>query len=248
MEKDIYIQFLETPQGIQQEDALALKTIVEEFPYFQSARALYLKALKNQESFKYNNQLKKTAAHTTDRTVLFELITSKDFEVPLKKEEKFSLKNILTTSKKTEKDEIEEVLAIGKPLHFTHNETFSFNQWLQLSAKKPIIRHVKDEEDNTIEEQKSAIQNEHDDIINRFIANNPKISRPNKTTSNNDFKINEPEQSSQLMTETLAKVYLEQKKYDSAIQAYKILSLKYPEKSGFFADQIKRVQILQNNK
>ena len=86
MEKDIYIQFLETPQGIQQEDALALKTIVEEFPYFQSARALYLKALKNQESFKYNNQLKKTAAHTTDRTVLFELITSKDFEVPLKKE------------------------------------------------------------------------------------------------------------------------------------------------------------------
>ena len=32
------------------------------------------------------------------------------------------------------------------------------------------------------------------------------------------------------------------------LQAYKILSLKYPEKSGFFADQIKRIQILQKNK
>lgn len=50
------------------------------------------------------------------------------------------------------------------------------------------------------------------------------------------------------MTETLAKVYLEQNKYENAIQAYRILSLKYPEKSGFFANQIKRIQILQNYK
>ena len=49
----------------------------------------------------------------------------------------------------------------------------------------------------------------------------------------------------ELMTETLAKVYLEQKKYKKAIQAYKILSLKYPEKSGFFADRIKAAQKIQ---
>ena len=47
------------------------------------------------------------------------------------------------------------------------------------------------------------------------------------------------------MTETLAKVYLEQKKYENAIQAFKILSLKYPEKGGFFADQIKKIKKLQ---
>ena len=51
-----------------------------------------------------------------------------------------------------------------------------------------------------------------------------------------------------LMTETLARIYVEQKNYDKAIQSYQILSLKYPEKSGFFADQIKRIQILQKNK
>ena len=50
------------------------------------------------------------------------------------------------------------------------------------------------------------------------------------------------------MTETLAQVYLEQKKYKKAIQAYKILSLKYPEQSGFFADRIKAVKKLQKNK
>ena len=47
------------------------------------------------------------------------------------------------------------------------------------------------------------------------------------------------------MTETLAKVYLEQKKYKKALQAYRILSLKYPEKSGFFADRIKAVEKIQ---
>ena len=41
-----------------------------------------------------------------------------------------------------------------------------------------------------------------------------------------------------LTTETLAKIYAEQGHYERAIQAYKILCLKYPKKSGFFADQI----------
>ena len=49
------------------------------------------------------------------------------------------------------------------------------------------------------------------------------------------------------MTETLARIYLEQKNYDKAIQSYKILILKYPEKSGFFADQIKAVKQIQAN-
>jgi hypothetical protein len=50
-----------------------------------------------------------------------------------------------------------------------------------------------------------------------------------------------------LMTETLAKVYLEQKKYQKAIQAYEILILKYPEKSSFFANRISDIKILQQN-
>ena len=41
------------------------------------------------------------------------------------------------------------------------------------------------------------------------------------------------------MTETLAKVYVKQEKYREAMKAYKILSLKYPEKISLFANQIK---------
>ena len=47
------------------------------------------------------------------------------------------------------------------------------------------------------------------------------------------------------MTETLAKVLVKQKKYKKAIGAYKILSLKYPEKNVFFADKIQEIRKLQ---
>lgn len=40
------------------------------------------------------------------------------------------------------------------------------------------------------------------------------------------------------MTETLDQIYVKQKKYPKTIKAYKILSLKYSEKSDSFADQI----------
>ncbi|WP_299162297.1 hypothetical protein [uncultured Tenacibaculum sp.] len=247
MNKKNYIQILESPQLISNENNSELKNIVQEYPYFQSARALYLKDLKNQESYKYNNELKVTAAYTTDRTLLFDFITSKIFQKESsKKGEKTSLKDILLPNKKGKNiSKIEENLAIGSPLPFTKNESFSFNQWLQLSSKNIIVRN---QDPKSPSEKKTLPEkSENESIIDRFIKTSPKISRPNKANPS-EIKIIESKQNSQLATETLAKVYLEQKKYDNAIQAYKILSLKYPEKSGFFADQIKRIQILQNNK
>ena len=83
-------------------------------------------------------------------------------------------------------------------------------------------------------------------IIEQFIKANPKI-KPKKETTNLVQVKTAPQDTNSLMTETLARIYLEQKKYQKAIQAYEILILKYPEKSYLFADRIEDIKILQQN-
>ncbi len=75
------------------------------------------------------------------------------------------------------------------------------------------------------------------DLIDQFIKNSPKIQFSQEKKSEPDIKIG-AKIKDELITETLAKIYVTQKKFNKAIKAYEILSLKYPKKSSFFADQI----------
>jgi tetratricopeptide (TPR) repeat protein len=264
-----YTYLLNKPDAINDRYAATLDNVLSTFPYFQSARVLKLKHLYNQDSFNYNFALKVSAAFTTDRSILFDFITSDSF-VSVQKglyekklEELMSMsvigsehivveankpvvnaleQSILTSIKKattTEEQKAEEKLAIGKPLEFSKNEKHSFQEWLQLSRLKPILR----------EEIKSSIDEDKKkklDLIDKFIENNPKITPIAKDATVPVIDVI-PEDTSHLMTETLARVYLEQKKYSKAIQAYEILILKYPEKSSFFANRISDIKILQQN-
>ncbi|PKB16001.1 tetratricopeptide repeat protein [Flavobacterium sp. 5] len=312
-----YNYLLNQPEEIDETQTVALEKVLDEFPFFQSARALRLKGLYNQNSYKYNFALKIAAAHTTDRSVLFDFITSESFTAIQKKtyekkiEELLNItvvgsqiiekeeipavkttplehsiltsikeantnpipnnslfidkieidknieQSILDTIKEATPTKIEEVpteaekkLEIGKPIDFSKFETHSFHQWLQISRIEPIIRENPKEDpsmaiepDPIIEENKKKKA----ELINKFIETSPKIPpiKPGVVfTPSLDLN---KEDNSYLMTETLAKVYLEQKKYQKAIQAYEILILKYPEKSSFFADRIKDIKIVQQN-
>lgn len=287
-----FTYLLNKPNAIKDRHTIGLEKIVNEFPFFQSARALLLKGLYNQDSFQYNPALRKTAAYTTDRSVLFDFITSGNFapvqklfieereafinEIkvndiefvtvisPIKEEKKETSaleQSIANSIKEAEIEVIEplstpkEILAtvsekldIGKPLNFSKQEKHSFQEWLQLANFNPIEREKSQGSEEIVpidlpidpEKQKKIA------LIDRFIENNPKILPVRDAPK----IIPIPEQSqdnSYLMTETLAKVYLEQKKYQKAIQAYEILILKYPEKSTFFANRISDIKVLQQN-
>ncbi len=277
MNTNDYINLLNNSKAINDKQTLVLETIVQEFPFYQSARALYLKGLYNQESFRYNYELKKTAAHTTDRSVLFDFITSDDFKIfqqEVYDKYQAEIQNIIVSDfelvevegltvdlkaiskgdttirtefaaneeSKSQNEIVEAELQIGKPLHFEKNETHSFSEWLQLSKIAPIVRND--------EEKKPEVSSELEkkfDLIEKFIELNPKIPQAKDTASVPANVAKSNEMPSSIMTETLAQIYLEQKKYTKAIQAYDILILKYPEKSSFFADRIKNIKILQQN-
>ena len=296
---------LQHPEAITSSQTEALAKKIKQYPYFQPLHALYLRGLKQKDSYKYNNTLKVTAAHTTDRSVLFDYITSETFNqneisqqikqtteyiksISVKEVDDISVNKSVTIDdalkehikategvldpqlfKAREKPEriIEEEvpkiedsiisvdvknikpddkLNIGKPLEFDKTESHSFAEWLKITSFKPIVRSYEEQQPQIEIKDKSPIQNKLD-IIDKFISDNPKIKpvahyQPKPKLINNDEDI-----SDSLMTETLARIYLEQKNYNKAIQSYKILSLKYPEKSSFFADQLKLIVELKDN-
>ncbi|WP_298237869.1 hypothetical protein [uncultured Algibacter sp.] len=305
-----FTYILQHPQSITHEQTEAVKSIIDTYPYFQSARAIYLKGLKNQSSIKYNEELKTTAAYTTDRSILFDFITSdsfiqneisqfikqntahlKDINVNIedisinksvaidealkqqiqetqgvldpalfepkdalpKKTIAFTLDESklienVTEETRTQEATAEDILSLGKPLQFDKSETHSFNEWLKLTRFKPIDRSGnKKPESPEVKEQISPVSEKAKkfQLIDKFIAKNPKINPSKSPSPKGNLAKAQMIQPEALMTETLARIYVEQKNYKKAIQSYKILSLKYPEKSSFFANQIKAVEQLQ---
>jgi len=94
-----------------------------------------------------------------------------------------------------------------------------------------------------ISSDKSKID-EKIDLIESFIEKKPeRIFKPNGEESKFKYKKKDKDDP-ELVTETLAKILTNQKKYKKAIKAYRILSLKYPKKSSFFADHIKKIKKL----
>ncbi len=283
MESKALLHILNNPRQVQLSDLSMLSEIIDKYPYFQSARAVQLKVLKDQSSHLYNQKLKETAAYTTDREVLFNFITSKAFEKavdfstkkattydikPIQKIQKSILtvlpetatiedSNIKMTSeeahqitdpllfeakKSQSNDEKNEVsLNTNTPLEFDKKETHSFTEWLRLASLHPINR----EDIPTTPPKKKLIESS---LIDKFIKNSPKINPVNKTAPIINLAKQNNIPAEDLMTETLAKVYLAQKNYKKAIQAYKILILKNPEKSGLFADRIRAIEKLTDNK
>ncbi len=107
------------------------------------------------------------------------------------------------------------------------SEQNSFVDWLKLSNLKPIDRS-------------KEVQ-----TVDKFISKKPKIKiKADENQTDNDVNDDLSNQSG-FMTETLAKLYLNQKNYEKAIQSYKILILKFPEKNSYFADQIKKIKKLK---
>jgi hypothetical protein len=82
-----------------------------------------------------------------------------------------------------------------------------------------------------------------DEIIESFIKNEPQISPPKAELINNENKAKKSaEDHGELVSETLAKIYIEQMLYDKAIETYGKLSLMFPEKSRYFADLIQSIE------
>jgi hypothetical protein len=91
------------------------------------------------------------------------------------------------------------------------------------------------------------IDKKEDRIIKRFIQTEPQIKHPTGIGLDNENKAKKSsEDADEIVTETLARIYTEQMLYPKAINVYKKLMLKFPEKSLYFASQIEQIEKKSN--
>ena len=131
------------------------------------------------------------------------------------------------------KIEPEKVSEVAKPTSNSNVTSFisSWKSWLKIDRSEIVTPSEQD--------KKAA-------IIDKFIENNPKISPIKEDV---DFIVKEKSNDiSHLMTETLAQLYVEQKLYTKAIQAYKILQEKHPERTEEFEERVEEIKKSRNIK
>lgn len=89
----------------------------------------------------------------------------------------------------------------------------------------------------------AELKNKEDRLINKFIQEEPQIKPPqaNKLDTENKAR-KSSEDSLDLVSETLARIYTDQMLYHKAIEIYRKLSLKFPDKKLYFAGQITELE------
>jgi len=122
--------------------------------------------------------------------------------------------------------------------------SYSFEDWLSFVSSNRPGKQAEAEVKSKPEKNKTL------DVIDRFLNNQDKSIKPQADAGNEGKSpVKEPTafDSDELMSETLAKIYVKQGHYSKALKIFEKLSLKYPEKSVYFAQQIEKVEKLISN-
>jgi hypothetical protein len=147
------------------------------------------------------------------------------------------------------------IIIIDEESGEVEEKIFYMDPGFSVSEHSELLELMSDK-DSGEEDRKPAVPEKHDrlsqskqrqdELIERFILTNPRIEQPAAKSDTPNEDISKPfvEGRDGLLTETLARIYTKQGYYSRAIDIYEKLSLKFPEKSGYFASQIEKVKEL----
>jgi hypothetical protein len=217
-----------------------LQCLTEEYPYFQTAQLLYTLNLHTNKDSHFNAELRKSACYAGDRRKLFYLVEDEFFsrmidENQEKKDDiiantSFDLIDFFLAEKAEDMKEKEE----NPDAPIVSTDYMSY--FLSEEAQKQEIE---------------TIPLQYQETIDKFLEKDEKFSLKIELKNKDEEEILSPDltivNKDDFFSETLAKIYLKQKKYAKALEIIRKLSLHYPEKSLYFADQIRFLEKLINN-
>ncbi|MCD7722017.1 MAG: hypothetical protein LUC86_07955 [Prevotellaceae bacterium] len=238
MAKKMLADFMSDSHPLGKATLSNLRLLVERYPYYHAARLLYVRALYRNHDEDFDTELHKAAIYVPSRRVLYTIIEGE------------KLKPVLGSKAK------------GSPAAQPTDRTASLiDQFLEGTTEDKPRR--KSKVDASVDYIEFLRQNEADsevltpqqtetggmDVIGEFLSKTGRIVLHERS----DEEMLKPEQAdeaggeSSVLTETMAKIYIKQQKYGQALEIISRLSLKFPKKSRYFADQIRFLEKLVLN-
>ncbi len=224
-----------------------LGQLLSDYPYFHTARLLYLKKLSQSDRQDvFTSELQRISPGVADRKRLFSLVEGERYGLSLfdvyghgtLKNDAFSLIDaFLADMQEAEgKDEAEGAVRV------------------QPAAATDYF-HAERQGEDAVTGSDTEVKLNHQNLIDSFIEEDAHRApgsglrlKPGGKNAAHTPAAKGKDASKPLFntyfTETLARIYIKQKRYDKALQIIKNLSLKYPEKSIYFADQIRFLEKL----
>ncbi len=246
-------ELINHPERMDRDTLYELRALLAMYPYFQTARLLMLQNLYILHDESFDQELRKSAIYITDRKAIFNIVEAAHYQLKQARQETgpqsadsadrtFTLIDSFLDSIPAEEETADEKQSRRKPT--------------PADAAIDYMAYLLQAESS--DEQPATPQMKGQDLIDTFLQqengritlNTPGMDdadddeRDNKETATDD---NEEE----YFTETLARIYIRQGRYQKALDIIARLSRKYPQKNSYFADQIRFLEKLiinSNNK
>ncbi len=254
-------ELINHPEKLDRETLYELRSTLAVYPYFQTARLLMLQNLYLLHDPTFDEELRRAAVYITDRRVIFQMIEAAHYRTTTHKKE-----NEATRQSKPADPAREESRTISLidnfldtiPKEEENEEEKKGKKKRRPTAADAAVDYVaylmeaeSDDEDNAAD---TVPQLKGQSLIDDFINNDKgKIvlnETPEFVPQIDDSATSGKDGEDSYFTETLARIYIKQERYSKALEIIRRLSLNYPKKNAYFADQIRFLEklIVNNNK
>lgn len=236
------------PERLDKETLYELRQLVAQYPYFQAARLLFLKNLFLLHDPTFGEELRRAALYIPDRRVIFNMVEGSNYEIRSDK--------AVRKEKKTEEATGDRTLSLIDDFlqNSTVEEETPRRKLTIADATTDYAAFLLQMEDAETPPPESGRAQRSQMLIDDFIENKPdrivlqeepeyKPEMPLCSDGEDD----DPDED--YFTETLAKIYIKQGRYEKAMEIIRKLNLNYPKKNIYFADQMRFLQkLIINNR